>query len=163
MKTKNNFSNKNLNGFTLIELIVVIAIIGILASIVYNPIINSLRKGRDAKRVSEMKSIQNALFNFYDSYGQYPVSLKNLSASSSFKLPKLATDTSSASLTFYIYSTTTSTNGKIKSFGLKTALETKHTAFETASNTRSSATDDICGNNYPNENNCLYELNENTY
>jgi len=61
-------------GFTLIELLVVIAIIGILASIVLASLNTARKKGRDARRVSDMKQVQLALELFFDSNdSQYPI------------------------------------------------------------------------------------------
>lgn len=54
-------------GFTLIELLVVIAIIGILASIVLASLSTSRRKGRDARRLTDIKQIQLALELYYES------------------------------------------------------------------------------------------------
>jgi len=59
-------------GFTLIELLVVIAIIGILASIVLASLDSARKKGRDARRVADIKEIQLALELSYDANGQYP-------------------------------------------------------------------------------------------
>lgn len=61
-------------GFTLIELLVVIAIIGILASVVMASLNSARAKARDAKRMEEVKQIQNALELYYANNGQYPVS-----------------------------------------------------------------------------------------
>ena len=47
-------------AFTIIELLVVISIIGILATIVLASLSTSRAKGRDARRVADMKSIQLA-------------------------------------------------------------------------------------------------------
>lgn len=61
-------------GFTLIELLVVIAIISILSSVVLANLGTARQKGRDGKRVSDMKQIQLALELYYDTNSQYPVS-----------------------------------------------------------------------------------------
>lgn len=63
-------------GFTLIELLVVISIISVLGSIVSAPFNESRKKGRDGKRVSEMKAIQSSLMLFSeDSGGCFPLEL----------------------------------------------------------------------------------------
>jgi prepilin-type N-terminal cleavage/methylation domain-containing protein len=61
-------------AFTLIELLVVIAIIAILSSVVLANLGTARQKGRDGKRVSDMKQIQLALELYYDNNSQYPVS-----------------------------------------------------------------------------------------
>ncbi len=70
---KSNSSRQR--GFTLIELLVVIAIIGILASIILASLNTARAKGRDAKRVSDIKQIQLALELYYDANGQYPATI----------------------------------------------------------------------------------------
>lgn len=59
-------------GFTLIELLVVIAIIGILASIVLASVQTVRMKGRDAKRIADMRNIRNALEMYYGDNNRYP-------------------------------------------------------------------------------------------
>jgi len=61
-------------GFTLIELLVVIAIIGILSSIVLASLNSARQKGRDARRISDVKQMQLALELYYDASGQYATS-----------------------------------------------------------------------------------------
>ena len=62
---------KPIKAFTLIELLVVIAIIGILASVVVVNVGSSQAKARDAKRVSDLKSVQIALELYYDKNSSY--------------------------------------------------------------------------------------------
>jgi type II secretion system protein G len=68
-------------GFTLIELLVVIAIIGILASIVLASLDSSRKKGRDARRLSDIKQIQLALELYFDQNNAFPPAICNSSAS----------------------------------------------------------------------------------
>lgn len=65
---------KDTRGFTLIELLVVIAIIGILSSVVLASLNNARKKGRDARRIADVKQIQLALELYFDKYSNYPTS-----------------------------------------------------------------------------------------
>src|SRR3989344_202641 len=71
---------KSTRGFTLIELLVVIAIIGILSSVVLASLNSARKKGRDARRVSDLKQLQLALELFYDATPTtgYPAALTAL-------------------------------------------------------------------------------------
>jgi len=62
-------------GFTLIELLVVIAIIGILSSVVLASLNSARQKGRDGRRVADIKQLQLALELYYDANGAYPSAL----------------------------------------------------------------------------------------
>ncbi len=63
---------KGRKGFTLIEILIVVAIIAILASIVLVGLGPSQQAGRDARRLSDLHEIQNGLELFYNKCGFYP-------------------------------------------------------------------------------------------
>ncbi len=65
-------------GFTLIELMVVVAILGVLASIITVSLGSARAKGRDAKRISDIRTIQLALEEYYNDNNTYPVTLSGL-------------------------------------------------------------------------------------
>lgn len=59
-------------GFTLVELLVVMAIIGILAALVVGNFRNTQIKGRDAQRKSDLKQLASAMELYFNDYGRYP-------------------------------------------------------------------------------------------
>ena len=61
-------------GFTLIELLIVISIIAILVASATYSWRNAQEKGRDGKRKSDLKAVQQALELYFQNNGQYPAS-----------------------------------------------------------------------------------------
>lgn len=59
-------------AFTLVELLVVISIIGLLSSIAAVSLNSSRVKGRDAKRITELKQVRTALEAYVTDTGAYP-------------------------------------------------------------------------------------------
>jgi prepilin-type N-terminal cleavage/methylation domain-containing protein len=59
-------------GFTLLELLVVIAVAAILVSVATAAYTSAQVKARDSRRMSDMKSMQNALEQFYSDNTAYP-------------------------------------------------------------------------------------------
>ena len=75
----NTFKKKVFRGFTLIELLVVIAIIGLLSTVIAAPITQARKKGRDGKKVADMRQIVSALQQYADdNAGKYPNDIANL-------------------------------------------------------------------------------------
>ncbi len=60
------------SGFTIIELLIVIAIIGILATLVLTNFQGAQAKGRDTVRKNDINSVYQKLEEFYNENGGYP-------------------------------------------------------------------------------------------
>jgi general secretion pathway protein G len=65
-------------GFTLVELIVSIAILGILAGIAYPLYTGYIAKARDESAISDIIKISLVLAKYYADYGVYPQSLSDV-------------------------------------------------------------------------------------
>lgn len=66
------FYRKNKAGFTLIELMVVVSIIGFLATIISAGLNRSRDKALDARRVNDIFSIQKAIEIYFNEQESYP-------------------------------------------------------------------------------------------
>jgi prepilin-type N-terminal cleavage/methylation domain-containing protein len=66
-----NFKNKS-KGFTLIEMLIVITIIALLASLILVGMGGARAKTRDSRRVADLHNIMNALELYYAKNGVYP-------------------------------------------------------------------------------------------
>lgn len=87
-------SKASSRGFTIVELLIVIVIIGVLAALVivaYNGIQN---RARDTKRVTEVRQIQKILAMYHADNGEYPpVGADNTSIALSTLSPYLSSYT----------------------------------------------------------------------
>lgn len=103
-------------GFTLIELLVVIAIIGLLSSVVLASLNGARMKGRDARRLADLKQMQIALELYYGESNAYPVSTTVNTDKTGFDaavaalatggyIPNIPVDPSGTSKTYYYKST----------------------------------------------------------
>lgn len=67
-----NIKKRGTFGFTLIELLVVVAIFGILAAVIFASYSETKRISRNAKRLEDIRSIQNSLDLYHATYIRYP-------------------------------------------------------------------------------------------
>lgn len=76
-----------LKGFTLLELLVVISIIGILIALGTVSYSTAQKKSRDAKRKADIKNIQNGFEQYYSQNNRYATTTNELSTVFSGSLP----------------------------------------------------------------------------
>ena len=63
---------RNEVGFTLIEILVVVAIIGLLSSITLIALLQARSKGRDARRLGDITQMNTAMELYFSTYKGYP-------------------------------------------------------------------------------------------
>jgi prepilin-type N-terminal cleavage/methylation domain-containing protein len=63
---------KNKKGFTLIEMLIVVAIIAILSGLILTGLNKARMQSRDARRMADIKNIQAQLEVFYNANNRYP-------------------------------------------------------------------------------------------
>ncbi len=69
---KSNYFKMNRKGFTLVELLIVIAVIGILAGVFFIGVTGFRNSALDARRVADLKNVQNSLELYYSKCRLYP-------------------------------------------------------------------------------------------
>ncbi len=73
MNPKARVNNRSINGFTIVELVTIIVVIGILATIGTVSLFSFQAKSRDSQRSSSANVIAEALEKYYDKNGEYPL------------------------------------------------------------------------------------------
>src|SRR3989442_6815513 len=85
MRTQRMIKGARASGFTLIELMIVVAIIGILAAIAIPKFANLIRKSSEGASKGNVGSIRSALSIYYgDMEGQYPADLSSLTVAGKY-------------------------------------------------------------------------------
>ena len=64
--------NPKQHGFTIVELLIVIIVIGILAGLVLNNISGARGKARDSQRIADLTNLSSKLEEYYNDNGGYP-------------------------------------------------------------------------------------------
>ncbi len=68
-------STINNRGFTLIEVIIAVALVAIMAVAIAPPLVQNIREGKITRAQSDAQSIGTAVLNFYKDNGEWPVSV----------------------------------------------------------------------------------------
>lgn len=142
----------NKKAFTLLELLLVIIILGVLASLITSNFFTSLKKGRDAKRKGDLEQIQRALELYYEDKKAYPTTLnfgQSLTDQNTGKvyMQKLPTDPSSSN---YYYES----DGTY--YRIYACLENNQQILPYISNPTDFNCNNICKDNLGNNVNCIW-------
>lgn len=74
------FLRKVSAGFTLVELLIVVAIMGILASLIIANVTRAKVKAEDGKRISDLNQLKTAMQLYHNEYGVWPPGVVRFSA-----------------------------------------------------------------------------------
>jgi type II secretion system protein G len=111
---------KEQKGFTLLELLIVIVIIGILALLIIPNITSAPKKARDTQRKTDITTIRKGLEEYYVNNNTYPAALSALEAVSTGPIMKdVPDDPKNTGVLVYTYTEGTPANG----YTLKACLE----------------------------------------
>lgn len=72
------FKNLNRSGFTIVELLIVIVVIGILAGLVFVQFNNVQGRARDSERKADIRLIESKLAEYRADNSSYPAALSDL-------------------------------------------------------------------------------------
>jgi type II secretion system protein G len=94
---------KKQSGFTLLELLIVIVIIGILALLIIPNITSAPKKARDTKRKTDITTIRKGLEEYFVNNNVYPSALTDLTTGSAPIIKTMPTDPKNAAPYTYTY------------------------------------------------------------
>ena len=64
-------------AFTMVELVVVLAVLAILSGVLVPRVNHHMKAGRDAQRLADLKTVRNAIEQFHQDKGRYPEAHRN--------------------------------------------------------------------------------------
>ena len=70
MKTQDHTSCR---GFSLVELLIVVAVIGLIVAIAVPNLLNAIQRSRQTRTISDLRSISNGLGIYQQDYAKFPV------------------------------------------------------------------------------------------
>jgi prepilin-type N-terminal cleavage/methylation domain-containing protein len=106
---KSTDSKHKTSGFTIVELLIVIVVIGILAALVIVQFTNVQARARDTERKSDIRSLQSKLGEYYALNSNYPITLSQLTniPADACKAPGGTGDCSTPDYGYHAYKTGT--------------------------------------------------------
>jgi len=107
------------NGFSLLELLVVISIIGVLMAVLTTNFMGMRERARDAQKIQDLNSIKNALRMFYNDNQNYPTGTNCTSCLGGEMDPDYLPSINSIG---YTYTQTNSGDGFILTTGLEAGV-----------------------------------------
>jgi type II secretion system protein G len=111
---------KEQKGFTLLELLIVIVIIGILALLIIPNITSAPKKARDTQRKTDLTTIRKGLEEYFVNNNAYPATLAALEDVNTGPIMKdVPDDPKNSGVLVYTFTNGTPTNG----YTLKACLE----------------------------------------
>ena len=111
---------KRESGFTLLELLIVIVIIGILALLIIPNITSAPKKARDTQRKTDLRAVQKGLEEYFVSNNNYPAALSDLTTGNPPIMKAVPVDPKNSGDLVYTYAPTGS---PANAYTLKACLE----------------------------------------
>jgi type II secretion system protein G len=90
-------------GFTLLELLIVIVIIGILALLIIPNITSAPKKARDTKRKTDLTTLRKGLEEYFVNNNVYPAALSDLTTGTAPIVKTMPTDPKNSGAFVYSY------------------------------------------------------------
>ena len=87
MNTLEPLARRRLNGFTLIELMIAVAVVGILLAVALPSFMDSIRKGRRSEAFAALSAIQQAQERWRSNRAAYTTTLADLGVTSAVSTP----------------------------------------------------------------------------
>ena len=121
MSKLKTLKNKKVSGFTLLEILVMVIVVGFFAALIIPGLVNGPSRARDASRKNDLRTIKASLENYFNENGSYPTSLTQLEEGATPFIKKLPKDPQTKNDYIYV------TNGEPPiAFVLEANLENKN-------------------------------------